>query len=80
MSDRKKLDIYVVNLDCEAESSAITRGLKSMPGISEVQGSLATDYRFRKITRSVKSQGPPCLSTLDRKGALAPQSAVAMEP
>lgn len=37
MSDRKKLDLYVANLDCEAEAAAITRGLKSTPGISEVQ-------------------------------------------
>lgn len=30
MSDRKKLDIYVGNLDCEAEAAAITRGLERL--------------------------------------------------
>src|SRR5581483_7186838 len=36
MSYRKKLEIYVANLDCEAEASVIERGLKDTPGVVDL--------------------------------------------
>lgn len=37
MPERRKLDVYVANLDCEKEAAAITHGMKGMPGISELR-------------------------------------------
>jgi Cd2+/Zn2+-exporting ATPase len=37
MPERRRLDIYVANLDCENEAAAITRGLKGAPGVLELR-------------------------------------------
>lgn len=37
MVNRKKLEIYVANLDCAKEATVVERGLKGKPGISDVR-------------------------------------------
>lgn len=37
MGERRRLDIYVANLDCENEAAAITRGLKGTPGVFDLR-------------------------------------------
>jgi Cd2+/Zn2+-exporting ATPase len=37
MPERRRLDIYVANLDCENEAAAITRGLRDTPGVFDLR-------------------------------------------
>ena len=37
MPERRHLDIYVANLDCENEAAAITRGLQAAPGVFDLR-------------------------------------------
>ena len=37
MPERRRLDIYVANLDCEKEATVISRGLKGVPGVFDLR-------------------------------------------
>jgi Cu/Ag efflux pump CusA len=45
MNERRTLDIYVANLDCETEANAITRGLSDTPHKQQVALSQVADVQ-----------------------------------